>query len=409
MTPANDGLAQRPWLALQCTLAVQMFASFVLSAAPVLAPAVGPGLGIAPERVGLFVGAAYLLAMLSGLRTGHWCARAGPTRVSQVLLLGLAVGLAVATAGTPALLLCAAALVGISYGAANPAAAAILGRHAPRGSTGLFFAMKQAGVPLGVALAGLAMPLGLATLGWQATAWLAALAAVLLAVALSPAQRRLDPRAQGPLPTGAWTALLATLREPALRRLSLMSMAYAMTQLGFITFVVGLLHLEHGLPFATAAALLAASQVACTAARIGFGHAADRWASPGRLLGFLGWAMSACCLALALLPADAGLAWVALAVLACGATAMGWNGVFFAELVRIVPSERMSSVAGATQFFTFAGSMLGPVLFGALVQAGSSYAFAYGLFAVLGAAAGTSMLLASRAQPTPAPGAASMP
>ncbi len=72
---------------------------------------------------------------------------------------------------------------------------------------------------------------------------------------------------------------------------------------------------------------------------------------------------------------------------------MGWNGVYFAELLRNVPRERVAAAAGGTQFFTFAGCMLGPVLFGALVQLGGSYALGYGCFALLGAVAGAAMLL----------------
>ena len=49
-------VTRRPWLALQVTLATQVLASLVMSAAPVLAPAVAPQLGVAPERVGVFMG-----------------------------------------------------------------------------------------------------------------------------------------------------------------------------------------------------------------------------------------------------------------------------------------------------------------------------------------------------------------
>lgn len=383
----------RPWLALRATLAVQTYASLAMAAAPVLAPAVAPGLGIAPERVGLFVGGCYLFAMLSGLRTGAWSTRHGPVRVSQLLLLAMAAGLVLATAGAAPLFLLAAVLIGTAYGTSNPAAAAILGHHAPPGAPGLFFALKQAGVPLGVMLAGLLLPLAYAQFGWQATVGLVAAAALVLAGVLQPAVRALDPSTPGTVPSAAAGGLAATLRDRDVRRVSLMSFAYAMTQQGFVTFVVSLLHLERGLPLAAAAGLLAASQVLCTGVRIGLGHVADRWITPRVLLGVLGWAMSASCLALALLPADAALPLVTLVVLACGATAMGWNGVFFAELVRVVPRERVAAAAGGSQFFTFGGAMLGPVLFGAIVHFGGSYALGYALFSVLGAAAGTVMLV----------------
>ncbi|RYY58643.1 MAG: MFS transporter, partial [Comamonadaceae bacterium] len=172
----------RPWLALGATLAVQACVSLSLAAAPVLAPAVAPGLGIAPERVGLFIATCYLFAMVSGLRTGAWSAQRGPTRVSQLLLLVMAAGLALAMLGNAVVFLLAAVLIGAAYGASNPAAAAILGRHAPPGSPGLVFSLKQAGVPLGVAAAGLLLPLALTHAGWRIAVGLVALVALGLAL-----------------------------------------------------------------------------------------------------------------------------------------------------------------------------------------------------------------------------------
>lgn len=58
----------RPALALASMLLVQMLAATTFVAASVLAPAVAPTLGIAPERIGLYAGLGYLAAMISGLR-----------------------------------------------------------------------------------------------------------------------------------------------------------------------------------------------------------------------------------------------------------------------------------------------------------------------------------------------------
>jgi predicted MFS family arabinose efflux permease len=400
MTGAEQPLRTRPWLALQTTVVVQLVASAALSTAAVLAPAVAPLLGLAPERVGIFVGLSYLCAMLTGLGSAPWVARLGATRVMQCVLLVLAVGAATAASGSAALVLLAgAALIGIGYGTVNPAAAAVLGRHAPPGSPGLFFAVKQAAVPLGIATAAALMPLGLVALGWRATGWVLAGVCVLLALLLVPVARRLDPPADPDArPDVAWLELLRrVLREPELRSLSLVSLAYAMAQQGFLTFSVLLLTLKLGVPLAVAAGLLAASQVVCTVARIALGHVADRWIAPGILLGALGLAMSASCLALALLPVGAPLAWIALAMAACGATTMGWNGVFFAQLVRSVPREQLAGAAGGTQFFTFAGAMAGPVIFGQLVHVGASYATGYACLAVLSACAGLAVLRSARA------------
>ena len=54
-----------PWLALSVTLTVQVLVTLALASASVLAPAVAPTLGVAPERIGLYAGVGYLLAMIT--------------------------------------------------------------------------------------------------------------------------------------------------------------------------------------------------------------------------------------------------------------------------------------------------------------------------------------------------------
>ena len=376
MTSAAARLSY-PWLALGAMLAVQILASLVLSTAAVLSPAVAPSLSLPPERVGVFVAVAYLAAMTAGLPTGNWVARWGGVRVSQGALLGLAIGALLAGVGQPWLLLPAALCIGFGYGLANPAAAAVLARHVPVQSSGLFFSMKQAGVPLGVALAGLCMPLGLSLLGWQVSVLVAAVVCLLVCGGLWATVSRLQPRGER-LPMHDqvrwWAPLLDVRRDRELRRLGVVSLVYAMSQQGFLTFLVSLLHLQGGLSLATAAAILAASQLASTLARVGFGHVADRWIQPERLLGWLGVAMSAGLVLLAWVGASGHVLWSALTALLCGAFVMGWNGVFFAELVRTVPRERLPRAAGATQFLTFTGAMSGPFWLSQWVGWGGSYA-----------------------------------
>jgi hypothetical protein len=78
--------------------------------------------------------------------------------------------------------------------------------------------------------------------------------------------------------------------------------------------------------------------------------------------------------------------------LASLATVMGWNGVYFAELARLSKPGEFAAMAGASQFFTFSGSMAGPVVFAEIIRHGGSYSGAYAALALLPAAAGVMML-----------------
>lgn len=389
-----------PAAALVSTLAIQTLASLVATAPSVLAPVVAPTLGFGAERVGLFVGLTYLTAMLSGLASGAWVARIGAVRVSQGAMLACALATLAAIAGSLLPLALAALALGLGYGVINPAASTLLARHAPVANRGLFFSIKQTGVPLGVAGAGLLMPLGLHAMGWRPSVVLAGAACAALALALRPLVAKLEPPRSptaGAPASRSWAAGLATvIRDPALRTLSLASFAFAFTQLCFTTFLVSYLHLELGLSLSTAAAILAGSQLVSTGSRIGWGHVADRWVAPGTLLGALGLAMALSCAALAMLGESAGTGLIVAAAVFCAATVMGWNGVFFAELARQSARADMATLAGASQFVTFFGSMSGPVIFAELIRNGGSYGGAYLMLGVLPALAGVAMLRAAR-------------
>jgi MFS family permease len=370
----------QPGLALCATLAVQVLVTLALSSAAVLAPAVAPSLGVAPERIGLYAGVGYLFAMVSGLRSGHGVAALGAMRLTQWALLSCAAGTVLAGVGPVATLLPAAALIGVGYGLVNPAAAAVLNHHVPTTARGLFFSTKQTGVPIGVALAGLLMPLGLATIGWRATAVALGVACVVTALAVQPAVRRLEPPRMAPPQEGSLRLLVLVWRQPGLRAMSLASLAFATTQQVFVTFLVSMLNLGLGWSLAAAAGLLAASQVASGVARIAFGVVGDRWIKPWRVLVGLGLAMALGCIALGALALgwrDAPLGVVAAASMACAATAMGWNGVFFAALAQRVSRADLPRISGATQFFTFGGGMAGPLLFGEAVRAGAGWGWGF--------------------------------
>jgi MFS family permease len=409
MSAAAGAVRARPRLALASTLSVQAMATLSLTAPAVMAPAVAPLLGVPPHRIGWFVALAYLAAMFSGLAGGARVGRIGAIRMSRLALLACAAGLALGAAGTSTaaalpLLAVSALALGIGYGLPNPAASMVLAVHAPPTRRGLFFSIKQTGVPIGVGLAGLVVPPLLGAMPWTWALLVLAAACVALAAAVQPATVLDAPAPRGgAAPAGLGEAargLVAPLRrvwrEAPLRRLGVASLAYSMTQLCFTTFLVSYLKLELGHGLAAAAAVLSVAQVVSVACRVLWGQVADRWASPDRLLAALGIAMAGAVLALGLLPADAPRWAPLLAALACAATSMAWNGVFFAELAHRVRAEDLGPVTGGTQFLTFCGGMIGPLAFSTLVGSTGSHGVSYAMLAVAPALVGCWLWIASR-------------
>ncbi len=416
--------ATHPILALTVTLLVQTLAAVALTSPSVLAPVVAAELGVGAQHVGWLVSLAYLTAMLTGLGAGALSQRLGPVRASQIALLAAAAGLGLFAAGHAATLLAGAVVLGFAYGVPNPTAAEILSRHAPAHRRGLFFSIKQTGVPIGVAAAGIILPALLGQIPWSGALLVLAAATGAAAVAIGAGRGRLEAGRRHPgTGTGTGTgfgtgfgagagagagASLATLRARVLgplievlafaptRRLAIASLVYALTQVSFLTFLVTLLTLEHGLSLTVAASLLAASQALSVAGRIGWGHAADRWLDPTRLLGGLGVAMGAAIIMLGLAPADSPAGLMLAITLACALTAVAWNGVFFADLVRLVPAEQVARATGATQFLTFTGGMSGSALVAAGVSLGGSYSAVFAALGVVPALAGLMLLAAAR-------------
>ncbi|MEN9315692.1 MAG: hypothetical protein RIS35_2085 [Pseudomonadota bacterium] len=399
--------SRAPITALAVTLVVQALASVTLTVPSVLAPVAAPDLGVPAQRVGLLVSIAYLGAMLSGLFGSTLSERHGSVRASQWALAMGAIAMAVCGTGLTAWMPLAALVIGFGYGIPNPTAADILSRHAPPHRRGLFFSIKQTGVPIGVALTGAAVPWLAQSLGWRGAVLAVAVPLAVVGVAIGVWRRTLDdaragtraasprPSALGMLRQGLVVPVFEVLAFGPTRRLALTSLVYAMTQVCFLTFLVSLLTLEHGHSLAVSAGVLAASQAVSVVGRIGWGHVSDRWMNPTRLLGLLGVTMAIGIAALGLMPRGAPVPWLMACALACAATAVAWNGVFFADLVRQVPPERVARATGATQFMTFCGGMSGSGLFAAAVGAAGGYGRVFCLLALLPGVAGLALLRAA--------------
>ena len=77
-----------------------------------------------------------------------------------------------------------------------------------------------------------------------------------------------------------------------------------------------------------------------------------------------------------------------------GATAVGWNGVYLAEVAHLAPQGQTSQATGGCLFFTFLGVVVTPPLFNVVLSLAGSYAAAYAVFGVPSLAIGARLLLA---------------
>lgn len=357
------------WLTLALTLVIQAMVSMALLTLPVMAPVVAHDLHVSPALVGVYVSMTYAGAMFASLMGGAAVSRLGAIRVSQCGLVMCAAGLLLcAVPWLPAMGL-GAVLIGLGYGPITPASSHLLARTTPKHQMSLVFSLKQTGVPLGSLLAGAVVPSMLLALSWHSS--LAAVAAVcMVCAALSQALRAgldMDRQPDLPIRWGSWiTPIRLVLAHRSLASLAFCSLLLSMVQLSLTTYLVTFLH--DGLAYGLVAAGLAlsATQMGGMVGRIAWGYVADRWLGAQRMLLLLAGLMSLGAWACATLTLDTPQALVIAILVSFGACAIGWNGVYLAEVARRAPQGMASVATGGTLAFTFLGVVIGPPLFGAL-------------------------------------------
>jgi len=401
MSAAEEGAHSRVRVAdsvpvsLAITFAIQTMVAFAVYCAPVMAPVAGPALGVSPAAVGYYIAASYLGSMFSSAAAGGWISRFGPIRVSQAALALCLLGLLLAATGSPAAVMLGGFIVGLGYGPTTPASSSILVRTPPKYFS-LIFSIKQTGVPAGGALAGLLVPTLILAFGWQWGAAAIGAACLVLAVAIGGARRHydrnLDPRAAVSL-RSALQPVGMVIADARLRQLCVAGFVYGGVQITLVTYLVTFLVESFSLSLVLAGLVMAVAQVASVTGRIVWGILADRAMKRRTMLGLLGLGMGVS----ALLALTAGPHWPLWLLMvyasAFGATAVGWNGVYIAEVARRAPDGRASAATGGALFFTFLGVVITPPLFNAVLALAGSYPVAYSVFAAPALAVGIWMLV----------------
>jgi MFS family permease len=387
-------------LPLAATLAIQALVAMATITVPVLAPAASSELHVPAGLIGLFVSLVYLGSMISSAASADLIRRLGAIRFSQICLVLCATGLALLTLGSTPALIASALVLGIGYGPITPASSHILAKTTPPHMMSFVFSVKQTGVPLGGALAGIVVPPLVVLGGWRAAAFAVAGLCVLTALiaqtirAENDADR--DPTrpisARGPL-----RSLVLVATDASVRRLAICSFFFSALQLCLTTYLVTYLTGQLGYSLVQAGLMLSVATAAGIVGRIAWGAVADRSGRPATVLGVVGCAMAAAAATMALSSPEWSRALMIVLCAAFGGTAIGWNGVYLAEVAREAPPGKTVEATGGALFFTFFGVLITPPLFAAIVEGGGSYGMAFAAVAAPTLFCGLWLLLRSPA------------
>lgn len=386
--------------ALSATLLVQVVSSFAAAAIPLLGPILTQRWGLMPESIGyvsavVSAGICWFLACGGPMLDHH-----GPIRALQIGLVSVAAGLVLLSQPAGLIGLFGALLVGLGLAPNTPAGSQVLMRTAPVRHRTLVFSIKQAGVPLGGAIAGLVIAPMVLGFGFTGAIWALVAVILLSALLVQPFQKRLDAE-KGPQ-NRAWARLFLSpsslarsarvlSAHPSLPMLTGIGVAFSISQASITAFTATYMVTQHGKTLAQAGHYIAVLLAASTIARIFFGWLADRMGGGLLLLSLL--ALGAATAIVLLVSSTSASPWLVYGCMALvGATSMGWNGVHMAELARVSPPALIGDVTSGASLFGFVGSICGPLAFAIIVSRTGSFDWpfvlvagqlaAFGLFAL---------------------------
>lgn len=363
-------------------LGAQMLVSLAVLSLGVLMPAVARDLGIDPKLVGAFTAIIYAVASFVALASAGPISRLGAVRVCQLAMVAAAAGLAINAAASVIAVVVAVALIGVAQGPINPASAHILSQRVPRDWFSLVFSVKQTGVPLGFAAAGVLLPLLLPTLGWRGASLFAAGMLLVGAVVLELLRARLDASVAPSGPSaGIWSSIIHVMRHPEMRVLGWSALLYVVAQHTFTFFLVTYLYEHCRLSIAEAGFLLFLAQIGGTAQRLVLGALGDRFPRM-MLLGWTGIGIAVGAIATGLITPSTPYWLIGLIVFAYGTVVISWNGVSIAEFAALAPAGQVAAIAAVQTALAFSGAVIGPPLFG-LIAAVADYRTAFFLVAAL--------------------------
>ena len=338
--------------------------SALLIGLPVLAPALRDRYDLSLSQIGLALSSVWIGPILTLLPWGLLADRIGERFVLASGLAGC--GALAAAAGWAhsfemlVVLLVVAGAMGASVNAAS--GRAVMQWFSP-GQRGLALGVRQTAIPIGGALAALALPLVNHAGGLKASfAFLGGVCIVAAALAGVAVREAARPEVELEAEDVEWT-----LRDSRLWTLSVGSGLYLFAQIALTSFFVLFLHDEHGVSAGAAAAALAVMQVGAVITRISAGRISDALHARIRPLRWIGLASCAGVLLTAVLT-KAPLAIVVPVMVVAGAVSMAWNGLSVTAAAELAGLRRSGAAIGFQQTTLSVTGVLVPAAFAYVVD-----------------------------------------
>ena len=353
----------------------QTFVALGRALPAVIAPAIITDLRLDAVWIGIYFALTAAASLVSQLGCGSFIVRHGALRMSQVSLVLLAAGIALAALGTPLMLVLSAIICGGSGAVATPASSHLLSRVSSARYLPLVFSIKQTAVPAGLLLAGLLGPQLTEWTGWRITMLYCAAACAIFGLILQPLRNIFDTDR---VPTRTFqlsdfkATVTSVLDTPGLRALSFACLAFnglqAVVTEYFIVYLttIGYTPVEAGFVFSVAVAV-------AVPGRIFWGWLGSSYVTPRAMMAGLALGMAGSVGLFAF--CSAGWPTLLVGVIACAisATVLSWHGILLAETARAAPEGMRGGVTGGVISFGQVGALVLPLIYSGLLDFTGSY------------------------------------
>lgn len=286
---------------------------------------------------------------------------------------------AVGAALAPTYLLLVVAILfgGLALGAGNPVTNRIVAQHVSIRRRGLVIGIKQAGPPLGIFLAGIALPAIAVATNWR----VALSTAVLLPVVGLLGTYLLVPGEPGDRPAPSKVSDLDEKVRFVVRWLTFIAFSVALTNSAAIAFLPLFAQEDLAMSPTLAGVVAAIMGLAGVAGRIVWGVVGRRFERPSTALLIIA-VVSAASFASIAISTAFGIPWLWAGTIGSGASVLAWHAVAWLVIVDRVDVAAIGRASGIMHMGSTFGFAAGAPLAGLLLDAADSYTLMWGLLAV---------------------------
>ncbi|MBO2447216.1 MFS transporter [Actinomadura barringtoniae] len=330
------------WTVLALVTTVQVTAAFATQGLAALTGAMHDAFGLSGAATGLLVSAVGAAPVVSLFVVGDLVDRHGERWVLAAGSLIMALGLSgAAAAPNYAVVLACLVLAGAGYSTVQPGGSKSISVWFPD-HRGVAMGIRQAGLPIGGAVAAAVLP----ALGWRTAFTLAACVALAGGATFTLIYRA--PKTQNRTRTSLLARLIETLREPWLRPILISGVPLVGTQFALTAHLMLFTREHFHRSLSESALLLTVMQTAGVAGRILLAAWSDRTqASRLQIVRYCMAASAAALLFLPVLPPTTPALALAAATAFAGFWSLGWYGPWVAHIADAAPGHATGRALGA--------------------------------------------------------------